>query len=89
MPRALIEAMSRGCPVVASSVGGIPELLEEKMLFNHGENERFFTIVKTLMQNREERKQVAQHNFYEAKKYQKHILNHKRRKFLLEFKESV
>jgi len=27
LPRALIEAMSRGCPAIASNVGGIPELL--------------------------------------------------------------
>jgi glycosyltransferase involved in cell wall biosynthesis len=28
LPRALIEAMARGCPAVASRVGGIPELLD-------------------------------------------------------------
>jgi glycosyltransferase involved in cell wall biosynthesis len=28
LPRALVEAMSRGCPCIASAVGGIPELLE-------------------------------------------------------------
>ncbi len=29
LPRALIEAMARGLPCVASAVGGVPELLEE------------------------------------------------------------
>jgi len=29
-PRALIEAMSLGCPIVAARVGGIPELLEDQ-----------------------------------------------------------
>ena len=30
LPRALIEAMARGCPAIASAVGGIPELLPEE-----------------------------------------------------------
>lgn len=34
LPRALIEAMSRGCPSVGSDAGGIPELLPEKYIFH-------------------------------------------------------
>ena len=29
LPRALVEGMSRGCPAIGSTVGGIPELLTE------------------------------------------------------------
>ncbi|CAH7459009.1 Glycos_transf_1 domain-containing protein [Vibrio chagasii] len=34
MPRSLLEAMTIGLPCIGSSVGGIPEVLEEKMLFS-------------------------------------------------------
>jgi glycosyltransferase involved in cell wall biosynthesis len=30
-PRALIEAMSLGCPIVASRVGGIPEIMQDQL----------------------------------------------------------
>lgn len=36
VPRAVIEAMSRGCPVIATSVAGTPELLEQDDLIPAG-----------------------------------------------------
>jgi Glycosyltransferase len=33
LPRALVEAMSRGCACIGTNVGGIPELLESKMIY--------------------------------------------------------
>ena len=30
-PRALIEAMSLGCPIVAARVGGIPEIMQDQL----------------------------------------------------------
>lgn len=37
LPRALVEAMSRGLPCVATSVGGMPELLPVEMLVDPGD----------------------------------------------------
>jgi glycosyltransferase involved in cell wall biosynthesis len=37
LPRALIEAMACGCPALASSAGGIPELLEPACLHRPGD----------------------------------------------------
>ncbi len=37
LPRALIEAMGRGCICIASDVGGIPELLDRQYLFKSGD----------------------------------------------------
>lgn len=36
VPRALIEAMSRGCPAIASDIAGIPELLPSEALHKAG-----------------------------------------------------
>ncbi|WEK53636.1 MAG: glycosyltransferase family 4 protein [Candidatus Cohnella colombiensis] len=37
LPRALIEAMSTGCPAIGSSAGGIPELLDHEALHRPGD----------------------------------------------------
>jgi glycosyltransferase involved in cell wall biosynthesis len=37
LPRSLIEAMTRGCPAIASCVGGIPELLGPANLISAGD----------------------------------------------------
>jgi glycosyltransferase involved in cell wall biosynthesis len=39
LPRAMIEAMARGCPCIGSRVGGIPELLEQSDLVKPGDPE--------------------------------------------------
>src|SRR5207302_10872482 len=39
LPRAMIEAMARGCPCIGSRVGGIPELLEQCDLVKPGDPE--------------------------------------------------
>lgn len=36
LPRALIEAMSRACPAIGSSTGGIPELLPSDAILKEG-----------------------------------------------------
>jgi len=39
-PRSLIEAMSLGCPIIAASVGGIPEIMQDQVdgLLHHPED---------------------------------------------------
>lgn len=36
LPRAVIEAMSRGCPVLGTNIAGLPELIQKNMLFHPG-----------------------------------------------------
>ena len=53
-PRALIEAMSLGCPTVAAKVGGIPEILQDQVDGLHHRNDDdddLATQVTTLLNN--------------------------------------
>ena len=78
LPRSVIEAMSRGCPVVGARTGGIPELIDQEFIFGKGkirELKKCLTdIVEYKMLIRESIK-----NFNEAGKYYKPIIDHKRK----------
>ena len=49
LPRAVIEAMSRGCPVLGTDIAGIPELIQERCLFKKGSVKSFINAVERLL----------------------------------------
>jgi len=83
LPRALIEAMSRGCLCMGSKIAGIPELLSNKYLFKKGKNAQIASILETI--NTSSLREQAKANFEEAKKYDSKIINNRRNKFLTKF----
>lgn len=89
LPRALIEAMSRGCPAIGSKVGGIPELLNAEFIHQPKDHKRLAELIITLTENKELAKQQAIRNFDVAKKFYKNILDKKRDKFWYTFYEYV
>lgn len=48
LPRALAEALSRGCPSFGSRTGGIPELLSPDWIFEKGDVQGIVQILKSL-----------------------------------------
>lgn len=86
LPRATIEAMSRGCLCLGSRVAGIPELLETKYLFKKGSVKEIASILEKI--NLDDIKNQARRNYEEAKDYDKNLLDERRASFLLEFKNS-
>lgn len=76
LPRALIEAMSRGCPALGTDVGGIPELLNQKFLFKKRSPENIAKIINRMDSN--ELKSAAIENYNKAKQYNLEVLNEKR-----------
>lgn len=83
LPRALVEAMSRGLPAMGSRVGGIPELLDEEMLFKPKSIGDIAGHIQML--NQDILMQSAKKSFEKAKKFHKNFLDNKRDMFYKEF----
>lgn len=79
LPRSVIEAMSRGCPCIGTSIAGTPELLQEMCLFHKGSSEE---VKKALFRVLDADMTVlAKENFEKAKGYEKTVLRKKREAF--------
>ncbi|AKX49987.1 hypothetical protein AKN93_07055 [Thiopseudomonas alkaliphila] len=89
LPRSVIEAMSRGCPILASSAGGIPELLHEKYLHTPGDYKRLAKQLIETLQNESALVSMSEANFYKAKEYTALKLNQRRDFFWGKVKNSL
>jgi len=69
LPRSLLEAMSRACPALGSTAGGIPELLDSECLHPPGDKATLARLLLRAMTDGEWRKQQAIRNFRHATKY--------------------
>lgn len=85
--RAIIEAMSRGCPVIASDVGGIHEQILEGCIFHKGDIDTIVDIITK--QNSETLKQQMEYNYQKAADYRYDVLYKRRRDFFNQFKNYV
>lgn len=89
LPRALIEAMSRGIPSIGARTAGIPELLEDKYIFSNT-NKNIEEICDIMIKlNTEKMLNQSQRNYKESKKYSKEIIEERRKKFFKEFIEGI
>jgi glycosyltransferase involved in cell wall biosynthesis len=81
LPRALIEAMSRACPAIATDVGGIPELLPQEYLVPPESSELLAEKISFLISHKEEAKIAARESFYQATHYSEDSLKERRDAF--------
>ena len=89
LPRALIEAMSRGLPSIGANTGGIPELLPSERIFSNSNKniKEICDLLKTYSQSSME--SDARRNFYEAKNYTIEKITEKRNEILDELVRSI
>src|SRR5690606_33329506 len=81
LPRVVIEAMSRACPVVASSVAGTPELLPAEFLHQPGDAKKLSQDILKVIQDVSRQKEMAKANFEKSKAYVFTVLEARREEF--------
>ncbi len=88
LPRALLEAMSRACPALASSAGGTEELVPAECLHIPGDTKK---LANQMLQSIDLnwRTQMATLNFLKSKNYVQKILNARRNEFWDRFSKSL
>jgi phosphatidylinositol alpha-1,6-mannosyltransferase len=86
LPRALVEAMSRGCPCIASDVGGIPELLDAGELVAPGSPERLAKLILRVAADSNRLLAMSARNLAKAAQFSPQALNQSRRAFLEEIR---
>lgn len=84
LPRAVVEAMSKACPVIGSRTGGIPELIGESYIFERKDINGIENKIIELVDNKELLVQAATQNFEKAKEFGLKDLKEKREKFYQE-----
>ena len=81
LPRALIEAMARGKYCIATRVGGIPELLEDKWLIDPNNVEQLVEAVLRVVNNNQLIQEQTEKNFFTAQEYKHSVLTSHRTAF--------
>jgi glycosyltransferase involved in cell wall biosynthesis len=70
--KVLIEAMAAGIPVVASNVGGIPDIIknfENGILINAGDQTQLTDGIKFLLNNKKEYVEMSEQNIIDVQKF--------------------
>lgn len=83
LPRSVVEAMSRGLPVLGSNVGGISELLEKEAVFHSKKPGEIADIIQGLTP--EIMAASAKRNYAFARRFAKETLDKKRIRLYEEF----
>lgn len=89
LPRALIEAMARGCPAIGSTAGGIPDLLEASDLVPAGDAGALAAKILEVLGDAERGERMSYRNIAKAEEFTAAALGARRRLFLGEVRRQA
>lgn len=81
LPRAIIEAMAKGLPVIGSNVGGIPELLCKDAIVEPNDINGLVDKIKDFINNPDFYNSQSERNLEESRQYEDSILSNVRNDF--------
>jgi glycosyltransferase involved in cell wall biosynthesis len=81
LPRAMLEAMARGCPCIGSNVGGIPELLAADDLVPPNDPEALARKIMEVTADPDRMKAMSARNLSRAKEFDPEVLRNMRLAF--------
>ena len=77
--------MSVGCVCIGSNAGGIPELLDSKVVFENNSVSDFIKQFKNIYLNNQELVKQSEINYNKALSFDFNVLEQKRQKFYIDF----
>lgn len=87
LPRAVIEALSRACPVLGARTAGIPELMDSECVFERASEKSIVNAVQIILNNGLEG--YARRNFKRSMDYYNDILDMRRKKYYETIRKKV
>lgn len=89
LPRALIEAMAVGLPCLSTPVNGIPELLNDKYLFDPLDVDGFVNKIIELINSPQILNEMSKENIEKAREYTLDKLKIRRTEFYMKLRKLV
>ena len=85
LPRAVVEAMSRGCAIIGTQTGGMPELVSKDYLFKKGKVKDIMNLLTRLVDDNRLLIASSKETFMKAKAFKRDALDSRRKTFYTGF----